>query len=116
MKKVLRCKITGNLCGTDTWIKNHPCECINCQKYLGQIKDKKESWKNICITFIQKNNIGDNKLKKSQTHQERHIFLHKCFDELLADFIGHTNKLPSETTLIDFMNWSHSQTVKPTEK
>lgn len=55
-------------------------------------------------------------MKKSQTHQERHIFLHKCFDELLADFIGHTNKLPSETTLIDFMNWSHSQTVKPTEK
>jgi hypothetical protein len=28
---------------------------------------------------------------EKQTHQERHIFLHKCFDELAADF--YTNVL-----------------------
>ena len=52
---------------------------------------------------------------EEQTHKERHEFLHKCFDELLADFINHTQGLPSRTTLMDFMEWSHSQTIKPTE-
>lgn len=49
-----------------------------------------------------------------QEHKERHTYLHKAFDELLADYIGHTGKLPSETTLTEFMNWSHEQTIKPT--
>ena len=54
--------------------------------------------------------------KKSQSHQERHIFLHKCLDELLADFIDHTGNLPSKTNLVDFLKWSYSQTLSPTEK
>lgn len=28
------CKITGNLCGTDTWTIGQPCKCENCQKYI----------------------------------------------------------------------------------
>ena len=60
--------------------------------------------------------IASNKIKENQTHQERHVFLHKCFDELLADFIGHTGSLPSQTKLMEFLEWSHSQTIKPTEK
>lgn len=55
------------------------------------------------------------KIKKLQTHQERHIFLHKYLDELLADFIMHTEKLPSKTTLVEFMEWSYSQTLNLTE-
>jgi len=31
---ILRCEITSNPCGTDTWEINHPCECKNCQEYL----------------------------------------------------------------------------------
>lgn len=31
---LLRCEITGNECGTDTWHVDHPCQCTNCQKYL----------------------------------------------------------------------------------
>lgn len=31
---ILRCEITGNPCGTDTWEINHPCKCKNCQEYL----------------------------------------------------------------------------------
>ena len=31
---ILRCEITSNPCGTDTWEINHPCECKNCQLYL----------------------------------------------------------------------------------
>jgi hypothetical protein len=31
---ILRCEITGNPCGTDTWGINHPCQCKNCQVYI----------------------------------------------------------------------------------
>ena len=31
---VLRCEITGNPCGTDTWEINYSCQCKNCQLYL----------------------------------------------------------------------------------
>lgn len=55
------------------------------------------------------------KMSKKQ-HKDIHIELHKRFDELLADFIYHTDGLPSETTLAQFMQWSHEQTIKPTEK
>jgi len=50
------------------------------------------------------------KVNLNQTHQERHIFLHKCLDELLADFIRNTGRLLSDTNLVDFLNWSHLQT------
>jgi len=60
--------------------------------------------------------ISANQLKEKQTHQERHIFLHKCLDELLSDFIYHTGELPTETKISDFMEWSHSQTINPTKR
>lgn len=28
------CKVTGNPCGTDTWMVGHPCKCENCQEWL----------------------------------------------------------------------------------
>lgn len=52
----------------------------------------------------------------NEEHKQRHVELHKKFDELLADFIGHTGRLPSETNLIEFMNWSYRQTLDPTEE
>jgi len=30
----LVCNITGNACGTDTWMEGCSCPCVNCQKYL----------------------------------------------------------------------------------
>ena len=30
----LRCVITGNLCGTDTWKDGCPCLCENCKRWL----------------------------------------------------------------------------------
>ena len=47
-------------------------------------------------------------------HIQRHIELHKNLDELVADFITHTKNLPSKTTIIELMKWSHSQTLEPT--
>lgn len=49
-----------------------------------------------------------------EQHKERHEFLHKCFDELLADFITHTEHLPSKTTILTLLEWSHQQTISPT--
>lgn len=52
-------------------------------------------------------------MNKSE-HKARHKMLHRKFDELLADFIGHTRKLPSQTSLTEFMEWSYRQTISPT--
>jgi len=54
-------------------------------------------------------------LAENQAHIQRHILLHQYLDELLADFIIHTNKLPSKTKIIELMEWSYQQTQKPTE-
>lgn len=47
-------------------------------------------------------------------HKERHELLHNHLDELIADFIKHTSKLPSKTSLIEFLEWSYEQTINPT--
>jgi hypothetical protein len=48
-------------------------------------------------------------------HLKRHQLLHKELDELIADFIQETGKLPSKTTLMELITWSHEQTIKPTK-
>lgn len=49
-------------------------------------------------------------------HTERHKLLHRELDELVADFIRHTQQLPSKTTLVEFLHWSHTQTINATEE
>ena len=49
-------------------------------------------------------------------HRKRHQKLHKALDELLADFLTHTGKLPSKTSTLELAAWSNKQTIKPTEK
>lgn len=49
-------------------------------------------------------------------HKQHHMKLHKHLDELTADFIRHTNGLPSNTTVLELMQWSHEQTTTPTEE
>lgn len=50
---------------------------------------------------------------EKKEHIERHKELHKYLDELSADFISHTKKLVSETTIMELMEWSYQQTIKP---
>ena len=52
---------------------------------------------------------------KTEEHKERHKELHNMLDELIADFISHTEKLPSKTTLNELMTWSFEQTKNPTD-
>lgn len=30
----LRCMLSGNPCGTDTWMRGTRCECLNCTTWL----------------------------------------------------------------------------------
>jgi len=47
-------------------------------------------------------------------HIERHILLHRCLDELLADYLLQTDQLASDVTVMDLMQWSYQQTIDPT--
>lgn len=49
-------------------------------------------------------------------HQIRHTILHRHLDELVADFIHITGKIPSQTTVMELMQWSYKQTISPEEK
>jgi len=51
-----------------------------------------------------------------EEHIEIHKELHRKLDELLCDFISHTEKLPNKTTVMEFLKWSRFQTIKPDEK
>jgi hypothetical protein len=51
----------------------------------------------------------------TQEHKDRHELLHKNLDELVADFIAHTEKLPSKTSVFELLQWSHAQTINPQE-
>lgn len=42
----------------------------------------------------------------------RHIELHKNLDELISCFVMNTDELPSQTSMMKFMEWSYRQTTK----
>lgn len=44
-------------------------------------------------------------------HISRHQQLHRCFDELLADFIDHNGDI--EQPITDLIQWSYKQTIFP---
>lgn len=48
-----------------------------------------------------------------EEHRLRHVELHQALDELVADMIGRTGKLPSETTIMELATWSYQQTKEP---
>lgn len=51
-----------------------------------------------------------------EEHKKRHEELHRALDELLADFIDHTGKLPSTATVMELVQWSHTQLTDPDEQ
>lgn len=51
-----------------------------------------------------------------QTHIEIHKKLHKQLDDLVANWILETNKLPSEHTIYDLMKWAYQQTKNPSDR
>lgn len=57
----------------------------------------------------------ENEENKRAEHKERHVMLHGAIDELVADFIVHTRRRPSETTVMELMTWASEQRSNPTE-
>lgn len=48
-------------------------------------------------------------------YQKERNDINRAIDELIADFIAHTDKLPSTSSISDLMQWSYKQTIEPTE-
>ena len=48
-------------------------------------------------------------------HIERHQLLHRCLDELMADWITLTGGLPSKHSIIELAAWANEQKYNPTE-
>lgn len=46
-------------------------------------------------------------------HIERHKKLHKCLDELVADYISCVKDVSMQNTLMDLIEWSYGQTKSP---
>ena len=60
---------------------------------------------------------GSSLMNLHEEHQIRHEALHQAFDELIADYLAHNpDKLPSTTTCVELMVWSHQQTLNPTDQ
>jgi len=51
-----------------------------------------------------------------EEHKKRHTELHRSLDELVADFIIHTENRPSQVTLLEFMEWSAKEMENPTTR
>jgi len=51
-----------------------------------------------------------------QEHIERHKMLHRYLDELVADWIDETGRLPSKGKVMELMNWSARQTEEPDDR
>jgi hypothetical protein len=49
-------------------------------------------------------------------HKQIHKELHRSFDELLADYLLYSKKLPSEISVFELMKWSYHQTIDPQEE
>ena len=60
--------------------------------------------------------ISRSPVSTNEGHRFRHQQLHRCLDELSADWIEQTGSLPSEQSVLDLIKWSHQQTIQPTQK
>lgn len=47
-------------------------------------------------------------------HKATHVALHRALDELIADYLAHGGKVPSQATVLELMEWSHRQSLRPT--
>jgi hypothetical protein len=55
-------------------------------------------------------------MMSNSQHIERHKELHKAFDELLADYLLYSKKVPGEIPVFELMKWSYQQTLEPQEE
>lgn len=52
----------------------------------------------------------------NDVHAARHAQLHAMLDELVADWLIHTKKRPSSSTVLELMQWANEQRISPTHR
>lgn len=55
------------------------------------------------------------RLMSKAQYKERHGYLHKAFDELIADWIFATGNLPSRHSIMELIRWSAKQVKDPSK-
>jgi|GEM_PF-1969315 len=85
----------------------------------GYYVENAHKWQNEAKNLIEeiaasRNFMEEDNRSPEEKHKDDHIRLHKAFDELIADYIAHTHRVPSVATIMDLMKWSFSQTSNPT--
>jgi hypothetical protein len=53
--------------------------------------------------------------EQRKEHKARHKQLQEMLDELIADYIMHTGKRLSNSTVMELMQWSAAQVDNPTD-
>ena len=48
-------------------------------------------------------------------HLLKHKIFHQNLDEMLAEFIAETGSLPTQTSLLQFIEWSYKMTTEAKE-
>ena len=69
------------------------------------------------MRLLQTSKVDDHKMstmtETEATHQAVHEALHRSLDELVADYITQTHRRPSESTVLELMQWSFVQVMRP---
>jgi len=94
----LKCEITGNVCGTDTWIDGHPCKCKNCQAWLQMTKHKIDILDNSIDHIRKRPGMYISDISDAQTIFKE--LIDNAVDEVLNNYGNRINletiKLPSK--------------------
>ena len=48
-----------------------------------------------------------------EEHKKKHEDLHRAFDELMDDWMTHTQRRPSKSSVLELLEWSFRQTAGP---
>jgi len=87
----------------------YPTWCEHDTLHICEIDPTKVSQEEMVVEIIERGKM------ETAEHKDRHVLLHKMFDELAADFISQTGKRLSNTTCMELLQWSHAQTISPTD-
>lgn len=69
----LRCTITANLCGTDTWAAGQPCKCPSCTIYVLRAKLAEAERRVECLKLVLDAQMESTRAANRKFDEERRI-------------------------------------------
>lgn len=82
-----------------------------CRTEVVELKQRLESKQNALMILVGQRD-GTTPVND---HKARHALLHAMLDELVADWLQHTKKRPSSSSVLELMNWANEQRLHPME-